>query len=173
MKKIIAAALLVVAGVFAVPAAAQAYVPSTAVSVSGSATAGSAVTVNIAARSFTAGETVRFAVTGEGRATLAAIETVTIDKTATASGAASVTVTLPQNARGTYSLTATGASSGNVATAALTVVAADRGAAGSNGLAFTGSTVPTLVIWGAAGALLLGVALMVVIGLQRRARNNA
>jgi hypothetical protein len=86
------------------------------------------------------------------------------------------TVTLPSNARGTYSLTATGLSSGQLATAALTVVAADAGSAavgGNDGLAFTGSTVPTLVIWGAAGAVLLGIALMVVLTLQRRARSNA
>jgi hypothetical protein len=75
-----------------------------------------------------------------------------------------------------HSLTATGVSSGSLATSALTVVAADAGSAavgGNDGLAFTGSTVPTLVIWGAAGAVLLGIALMVVLTLQRRARSNA
>ena len=177
MKKIIAAALLVVAGVFAGPAAAQAYVPSTNVTVQGTVAAGGTVNVTIVNGSFIAGENVSFAVTGEGRVTLAAIETTTLVKTADANGAARVAVTLPTTARGTYSLTATGLTSGNVAPAALTVVAADGSpVAGSNnagGLAFTGSTVPTLVIWAAAGALMLGIALMVVVTLQRRARNNA
>ncbi|MBD8727448.1 hypothetical protein [Frigoribacterium sp. CFBP 13707] len=177
MKKIIAAALLVVAGVFAGPAAAQAYVPSTNVTVQGTVAAGGTINVTIVNGSFIAGENVSFAVTGEGRVTLAAIETTTLVKTADANGAARVAVTLPTTARGSYALTATGLTSGNVATAALTVVAADgTPAAGSNnagGLAFTGSTVPTLVIWAAAGALMLGIALMVVVTLQRRARNNA
>jgi hypothetical protein len=178
MKKFVATALLVVVGLFAVPTAASAYAPSTNVTVSGAVVAGSPVAVGFAAGTFTPGETVSVAVTGEGRVTLAAIETVSITKTATNSGAASVTVTLPANARGTYSLTATGLSSGSLATSALTVVAADAGSAalgsnGTNGLAFTGTTVPTLVIWAAAGAVLLGIALMVVLTLQRRARNNA
>ncbi|KQN45612.1 hypothetical protein [Frigoribacterium sp. Leaf44] len=176
MKKFVATALLVVVGLFAVPTAASAYAPSTDVTVSGRVVAGQPVAVGFASGTFTPGETVSIAVTGEGRVTLAAIETVTITKAATASGAASVTVTLPANARGTYSLTATGVSSGSLATSALTVVAADAGSAavgGNDGLAFTGSTVPTLVIWGAAGAVLLGIALMVVLTLQRRARSNA
>jgi len=176
MKKFAATALLIVVGLFAVPTAASAYAPSTDTTVSGRVAPGQPVAVGFAEGTFTPGETVSVAVTGEGRVTLAAIETVTITKAATASGAASVTVTLPSNARGTYSLTATGLSSGQLATAALTVVAADAGSAavgGNDGLAFTGSTVPTLVIWGAAGAVLLGIALMVVLTLQRRARSNA
>jgi len=176
MKKFVATALLIVVGLFAVPTAASAYAPSTNVTVSGNAVAGSVVVVNFAGATFAPGETINIAVTGEGRVTLAAIETVSITKTASATGAATANVTLPANARGTYALTATGQTSGRVATAALTVVAADAGSAavgGNDGLAFTGSTVPTLVIWGAAGAVLLGIALMVVLTLQRRARSNA
>jgi hypothetical protein len=177
MKKIIAAALLVVAGVFAGPAAAQAYVPTTNVSVVGNVAPGGTIIVNVVNGTFIAGEQVSFAVTGEGSVTLAAIETTTLIKNANAEGGASVSVTLPTTARGSYALTATGLDSARVATATLTVVAADgRPVASSNnagGLAFTGSTVPTLVIWSAAGALMLGIALMVVVTLQRRARNNA
>ena len=179
MKKLIAAAALVVVGLFAVPTAANAagYVPASNVSVSGPVAPGAAATVGFAAGSFVANETVSISVTGEGAATIAAVQTVTATKTASANGALSFTVTLPTNARGTYSVTATGLSSGNVGTAALTVVPADAGASaignGTGGLAFTGSTTPTLVIWGAGGAVALGAALLAVMGLARRQRAEA
>lgn len=178
MKKIIAAAMLVVVGVFAAPAVANAagYVPSSDVAVSGPVTPGSTDSVGFAAGSFTPNESVTYSVTGEGRATLsAATATVSLTKTASASGAASVNVTLPQGATGTYSLTATGLTSGNVATAALTVVPADTASANGStgGLAFTGSTGAMLLLWSAGGAIALGVALMLVLALVRRQRSNA
>ena len=173
-KKTFAAIALAVLAVFAVPAAANAagYVPEANVTVSGAVVAGQSTDVNIADGSFTGGESVIVSVTGEGSATLSAFKaaTVSITKTATSAGAASVTVTLPTNATGTYTVTATGVTSQNVATASLTVTAAD---AGAGNLAATGFATPVVLIWAAGGALLLGLALVVVLTLVRRQRATA
>jgi hypothetical protein len=176
-KKTFAAIALTVLAVFAVPAAANAagYVPSSDVAVSGTATPGGTVTVAFET-GFTAGESVSFAVTGAGSATLAVFKsaTVSLTKTATASGAASVAVTLPAGATGTYTTTATGLTSGTVGTAAITVAAADSGAAASkSGLAETGYNAPMLLIWAAAGAVILGLALVFVLMFVRRQRATA
>ena len=181
-KKTLAAIVLSLVAVVAIPTAANAagYVPSGDVSVSGSATPGGTDTVSFGAGSFTGSENVSFSVTGNGTPTLSTFRaaTVTLTKQASASGAVSVNVTLPTNASGTYTLTATGLTSGNVGTASITVSPADSAVGGSssnsgNGLADTGSTVPMLLIWGAAGAIILGFALFFVRGLVRRQRARA
>lgn len=185
MKKIIAAVVLAAAAFVTVPSAANAagYVPASNVSVSGAAVSGGTATVSFAAGSFVANETVTVSVTGAGAVTLGALPITTVSKTYTASatGAAAVSVTLPQGASGTYSLTATGVTSGNVATSALTVVPADgtavvpAAAAGTNGngeLAFTGSTISMLAIWVAGGAVVLGGGLLLVRASVRRQRET-
>ena len=53
------------------------------------------------------------------------------------------------------------------------MVTADAGASADKGLAQTGYEAPVLLIWGAAGALLLGVALIVVLSIVRRQRATA
>jgi hypothetical protein len=187
-KKSLAAVALAVLAVFAVPAAANAagYVPVGNISVSGAVVPGGTVTVGFADGSFTPGESVSFTLTGENAAgaTLATFKAVvdsqSLVKTASDTGAVSLDVTLPTNASGTYTVTATGLTSGTVGTASLTVATADGAATGSNsgtgtdaatgGLASTGYSAPMLVIWGSAGALLLGVALVVVMGIVRRQR---
>lgn len=129
--------------------------------VNGNAVSGPA-TVAYPANSFLAGEQVIFTVTGSGTATLSVLRaaTVTFTKTADAvTGAVSVTVTLPANATGNYVLTAKGASSGFVQ-APVTL----------GELASTGFAVPQLLVWAAAGVLLLGLALVIV---QRAARRRA
>lgn len=178
ITKIATASALVLGALFVAPVAANAaeYVPASNVTVAGPVTPGGTDTVGFAAGSFTPGETVTFSVTGAGRASLAALaqQTVSLTKTASSTGSTSVKVTLPVGGSGTYSLTATGATSGNVATAALTVVPADSGSTAtdpSGSLAFTGSTVSMLVVWSAAGAVALGIAFMVVLALVRRQRN--
>ncbi|AMM20475.1 hypothetical protein AX769_10355 [Frondihabitans sp. PAMC 28766] len=177
ITKIATASALVLGAMFVAPAAANAagYVPSSNVTVSGAVVAGGTDTVGFASGSFDPGENVTFSVTGAGRVQLAALaqQTVTLTKAATSTGADSVSVTLPAGASGTYTLTATGATSGNVATAALSVVPADGTAASTSGaLAFTGSTVSMLVVWSAAGAVALGIAFMIVLALVRRQRTN-
>ena len=177
-KKISAIIALAFLALFAVPAAANAagYIASDNISVSGSATAGSAQTVAFDDGSFTPGETVTFAVTGVGFSTA----TITMNGTADAQGAVTFMFTLPADAIGSYSITATGAASGNVGSATITVVTADAGTAGTDtaeeidgGLASTGFEAPVLLIWGAAGALLLGVALVVVLNVVRRQKATA
>ena len=172
-KKTFAVIALAFLAIFAVPAAANAagYIAADSVSVSGSATAGSEQTVTFDDGSFAPGETVTFAVTGEGFATA----TITMTGTADAQGAVTFKFTLPADANGSYSITATGASLGNVGTATITVVTADAGTTGTDtaeeivgGLANTGYEAPVLLIWGAAGALLLGLALVLVLNVVRR-----
>ena len=176
VKKAFAVIALAILAIFAVPAAASAagYVPADNVSVVGTVSAGGTVAVNFSSGSFTGGEQVSFAVTGSGTVTLSVFKaaTVTLVKSATAGGAASVNVTLPVDATGSYTTTATGLSSGTVGTATLTVAAADSGSVGE-GLSGTGYDAPVLLIWGAAGSLLLGIALIVVLGVVRRQRAKA
>jgi len=175
--KMLAVAALAAGALLMGPTAAQAaYVPNDNISVNGLARAGAVLNVIFAPGSFT-GEDVSFAATGKGRAKLAVatvVETVTVVKEADASGAVSVDVTLPADASGTYTITATGLTSGTVGTAAITVAAADGGAAGSGDeLADTGASDSSmLLIWGASGVLLLGVALVVVMTTVRRQRSN-
>lgn len=182
MKKFIVAVVLAAAAMLATPAAANAagYVPSSNVTVQGRVVAGGTVTVDFATGSFLPNENVDISVTGAGAVTLGALPTTTVTevKKASATGALAVTVTFPQGASGTYTLTATGATSGNVGTASLTVVPADTAAtvgstSGTGTLAFTGSTVPMLLVWGAGGAAVLGGALVFVMGAVRRQRENA
>ncbi|MDJ0351053.1 sortase [Cryobacterium sp. PH29-G1] len=168
-KKSLATAALAVIAVFAFAPAANAvdYVADTLTTVSDSTPApGEAVTVAFAATAFGAGEAVTFSAEGTPAATLSVVKAAvsnTVTKTATAAGAVSVVVTVPTDATGAYTVTGTG-TSGTVGTAVLTVVAADAGApiAVDNGLATTGYNAPVLVIWGAAGVLVLGVALLLV-----------
>lgn len=174
-RNVFAMIALAILAVFAAPAAANAagYVPVGNVVVSGDVVAGGTVTVAFADTSFTPGEDVSFACTGSGTATLSAVKaaTTTLVKTASATGSVSVNVTLPVDATGTYTLTATGLTSGTVGTAALTVSTADSSASG--GLASTGFDAPMLLIWSAGGALLLGIALVVVLSMVRRQRATA
>jgi hypothetical protein len=169
-RRVFAAIALAVAAVFVAPLTAQAsgYVPADSISVSGTPLAGATVSVDFAAGAFTAGEAVTFAVDGAGTATLSAMRaaTVTLVKSATPAGAASVNVTLPADASGSYTTTATGQLSGAIGTATITVTAADAG----SGLAGTGYDAPVLLIWAGVGALVLGVALVVVLTLLRRQR---
>ena len=172
-KKTLAVIALAFLAIFAVPAAANAaaYVPTGNVSISGSSTAGSEQIVSFTDGSFTPGETVSFAVTGEGFAT----STMTLTGTANAQGGVTFEFTLPADANGSYSITATGATSGNVGAATVTVAAADAGTAvgTDDGLASTGYEAPVLLIWGAAGALLLGIALVLALSIARRQKATA
>ncbi|MFP7761475.1 hypothetical protein [Marisediminicola sp. LYQ85] len=180
------------AAVFMGPAAANAsieYPGEADVIVVGTPGPGETVVVDIEAGAFIAGEDVSFAVTGATAVTLAAAgqQTTTLVKTADADGGASVDVTLPADATGTYNISATGLESGQVESAALTVVAADAGAGAGAGagsgsgsgdsaddLAYTGAGDATmLLVWAGAGALLLGGALVVVMTTVRRQRANS
>jgi hypothetical protein len=183
LKKTLATAGIALAVIIATPFAANAATPYVAADntvVSDSTPApGQAVTVAFE-NSFLAGEGVRFSVTGEGAVTIAAVTTASVTKTATAAGNVSAVVTPPLNATGTYTVTATGLTSGTVGTAALTIVAANS-PAGNNGsavnnnagnLASTGGNLPVAAIWIASGVLVLGIVLVAVVGIRRRSLNN-
>jgi len=172
-KKAIAGAGIALALLIATPIAANAaatpYVAAENTIVSDSTPApGQPVTVTFE-ESFLAGEQVRFSVTGEGAVTIAAITTASVVKVANADGTTAAVVTPPANATGTYTVTATGLTSGTVGTAALTVVAIGADVpGGSVTLPFTGGTLPIAAIWIASGVLVLGVVLLSVVGIRRR-----
>ncbi|OII43516.1 hypothetical protein [Plantibacter sp. MMLR14_011] len=176
IKKITAVFALALAGLFIAPVAANAsYVPNAGITVSGSVTAGGTSTVSFGDGGFQPGETVSLALTGENAtgATLAAVDTQTIQKTASATGAVNLNVTLPTNATGSYTVTATGLTTGITGTATLTVTAAGSGSGSGgndNDLADTGFGAPAFVVWGAAGAVALGAALIAVLVMVRRQR---
>lgn len=178
IKKTLAILALAAVAVFAVPAAANAYVPPANITSPGSIAPGGTGTVSFADGSFTPGETVSFTLTGEdaASATLAAVvsavSSTSTTKTASASGSTSVAVTLPADASGTYTLTATGATSGNIASVAISAGAAGSGSTGSTGatggLPNTGAMDPTLGLWAGGGLLALGAAFVVVLTVVRR-----
>jgi hypothetical protein len=182
-KKIWAAILLVIAGVLVAPMAANAAYSSGSGVVSGNAVPGGTVSVAWADGTFGANDPVRVTVDGQGTVTIAAFKaaTVSAQKTADADGALAVSFTLPSDASGTYNVTATDLSNGNIGTATFTVGSAagngGSGAAGSSsgsGLADTGSTISILAFWFAGGIVLLGaafVAVRVIVRRQSRSSN--
>jgi len=177
MKKVLAAVALAILAIFAVPASAFAggYVPDSAISISGAVVPGGTVTVNIPANTYLSGETVQFAVTCPGTPTLAVFKagTATLNRAATASGAASVTVGLPTSPAGTCNCTATGLTSGNIVTWTLVVAAASSSTGSAGALPGTGYQLPAVLLWSAAGALLIGIAMLVVLVLARRRHAHA
>lgn len=193
LKKALAVLSFAVLAFVAAPSAANAagYVPNNNVTVTGDAVAGGTVTVNFAANSFAANESVAVSVSGNTAVTLSVVKAAVLTsftKQASSTGALSVNVTFPTNASGTYTLTATGLTSGNVGTASITIVPAVSGNLANTGttantsgnlantggnLANTGATLPMLMIWIGAGALILGVAIVGTLTFVRRQRRNA
>ena len=171
-KKTLAAVIIAVAAIFAMPVAANAagYTPVTAVVSDTTPAPGQSVTVSFPDGTFANNESVGIAVTGNSSATVAVVKAATVSTTkpASATGSLSFVVTLPADATGTYTVTATGLSSGIVGTAVLTVTPAAAG-----GLAATGANFPFLMVWTAGGALLLGIALLIVLTVVRRQRAAA
>lgn len=183
LKKTLATLAVVFAAVALAPAAANAYVPGGNVVVSGDGTPfapGESATVAYTDGSFVAGESVSFTISGEGSATLAAFRTVSSSssKTASATGSVEVVVTFPETADGNYTLTATGLTSGRVATVSLHVDGASAGAgstpgsagSSSDGLADTGLNLSAFAVWGGLGAVALGAAMLAVLVMVRRQR---
>ncbi|MBC7517328.1 MAG: hypothetical protein H7248_00325 [Microbacteriaceae bacterium] len=187
-KTTTAAISLVIVALLAVPTAAFAtdYVPAQNVTTSGPVVAGAPVDVAFAPGSFAGDESVRFVVVGDGPeaqlAVLKARSTASLTKQAHG-GAVTIKVTIPVGATGTYTTTATGVTSGRVATAALAVAPVDSAAStggkaldstGGKALASTGvSPITMLLMWAAGGVLLLGIALLIVRVAVRRQRAAA
>jgi LPXTG-motif cell wall-anchored protein len=172
----LAAVVIAVAAIVAAPAAANAYTPPTPTPTApstpqspGNTTIiiGGNVTLNFVFASF---EDVTFVLTGENAqgATLASVKTVVnskqIVKTADAEGDVAVTVTLPSNASGTYTLAAVGETSGAASPVTLTAVARAEA-----GLPATGVDSASLMgVWIGGGVLLLGGLAVTVFAVRRQ-----
>lgn len=176
LKSILAATALSAALVAAPVAAHAAYVPGASTAVSSAAVApGEAVVFTATEGHFAPLEDVTFTLTGtnasQGAIVLASANTLTETHAADEVGGHAVAITLPDNASGSYSLSAVGQTSGVTASHDIAVAAADSDDA-SEGLANTGANT-TAAFWFAGGLLALGAALVVVLNVVRRNRAQA
>ncbi|RXZ72218.1 hypothetical protein [Agromyces albus] len=164
-RKLVAAALLALAAVFAIPTVANAGEAGYTGDGPG------VVTVDV-------GETVSLTfsdlppntpstATADDAVTLSVLKASTASKPTSASGA--VTYTAMSTQAGTYTITVTAGQA--VATATLTVVPADSSSTG--GLPSTGYDFPIALLWGGVGAVILGGALVAVLTTVRRNRASA
>jgi hypothetical protein len=175
-RKFFAAIVLAAIAVFTVPTAAMAsgYVPPGDVSSSGGneSSPGEGTSITFSTGSFDNNETISVRATGDPVPTLGVIGTASHSYTASAIGGVTFRVTVPTNAtaNSVYTIIAVGDSSGNVGTYRITVVLADAAVADPGGIAFTGTNVSMLVVWGGAGLLALGAAMVIVFGVVRRQR---
>jgi len=177
ISKASAALAIAVAAVFAAPAVASAYTPDPPAVAPIIAPGG---TATVPFSGFAANEGVEFTLTGENAsgATLAfvafAVETKSVTKEANADGVASVDVTLPANASGSYELVATGLESDATASTTIKVAATGSGAGGEGGggvLQNTGFDGDALLgLWVGGGVLVLAGASIAVATSVRRAR---
>ncbi|MBT2518472.1 hypothetical protein J7E29_13590 [Streptomyces sp. ISL-90] len=163
-RKIVAAALLALAAVFAIPAVANAagYTgdgPGTVV-----VEAGEAVVLTFSDLPPSTPSTA----TADDAVTLSVLKAETASKPTTASGVVSYTAMATEP--GTYTITVTAGQA--VATATLTVVPAD-GTGSTGGLPSTGYDFPVVLLWGGVGAVILGGALVAVLTTVRRSRASA
>lgn len=183
ISKATAALVVAIAAVFAAPAVASAYTPTAPIP--SALVPGVPTPVAVPANTFIPGETVTFTLTGEGVGpdSLAfvafAVSSTTEVKTATADGGAAVTVTLPEDATGSYALTAVSESGASFAFPAVGVAAAaggngggtDDGGASGPALGNTGFDGDALLgLWVGGGVLVLAGASIAVATSVRRTR---
>lgn len=170
----IAAVVIAAFALVAAPAAANAYTPGAPdVAVAGTLTPGGTVTLSAVA--FDANTTVSFRVTGENGAgiTLGLIKTVVntspeFTATTNAAGNASVSVKLPANATGEYTVAVTGLKNGVSVTETSTFAVAAPAGGGSN-LPATGIDSGSLMgVWIGGGVLLLGGLAVTVFAVRRQ-----
>lgn len=178
ISKAAAALALAAAAVFAAPAVANAYTP---VPVDGEVTLTPGAPATIGFTGFNPNEGVTFTLTGENAAgatlaliTAASDDVQSITKEADEDGDASVTVTLPENASGDYTLTAVGDESGTAAEPVEISVAATGGDDDGGVLTPTGFDGDQLLgIWVGGGVLVLAGASIAVATSVRRSRQAA
>lgn len=164
LSQAIAASVLAAGLLFAAPAVAQAYTPTGPNTTTITITAGGTYDFS----GFTAGADVTFTLVGENAAgaslayaKLAVNSSSPVTKTASETGVATVSVTLPSNASGSYELSATG-------------TRASSEAGGSSTLPSTGGDSDSLLgIWIGGGALVLAGATIAVGASVRRGRQQA
>ena len=167
-KKIFAAGLLAALALFAVPTAAQAADygdggPGTDNNDSAVIVAGQPVSFSLGG--FLPGEPTT--ASAPDAVTLGSLKVVTT-ASRPAGNTGTVTYTASATQPGSYTISV--ASATNVAVFTLVVVPADSASGnGSNGgLPNTGLETPMLIVWGASGALILGLALVFVLNVVRR-----
>ncbi len=175
IKKVLAGLAIAAAALFVAPAAAQAYIPTG--DITGPATVGAGGSGTFSFNGYDPNEQVSFTLTGENGAgaslgsVVAAVSSANIVKGTDGSGAVSVTVTLPSNATGAYTLTGTGLSSGAIGSIVFSAGSSTGGSAtggSTGGLPNTGATIPTLGLWAGGGLLALGAAFVIVLTIVRR-----
>ena len=167
LKKSLAVGLLAVLAIFSVPTAANAAPYGDDGSGPGTVVITPGAPVSLAFSGFQPGEAT--VASAPDAVTLGAIKVVTTaSRPAAADG--SVVYTASATQPGSYTITVTSAT--NISTGVLTVVPADSGSgSGSNAngnLPNTGFETPMLIVWGASGALILGLALVFVLNVVRR-----
>lgn len=182
ISKAAAALAVAIAAVFAAPAVASAYTPTPAGPETITITPGGTVPVQFTG--FEPGEQVTFTLTGEGVGpdNLAfvsfAVTSTSVTKDASEDGAATATVTLPDDATGTYTLAAVGSESGAAEPVTIALAApaggdggTDDGSAGGPALGDTGFDGDALLgLWVGGGVLVLAGASIAVATSVRRTR---
>jgi hypothetical protein len=185
-RKLIAGLVLAVVATFTVPVAANAttYVPGSGCTVSPSTLkAGETGTLRCEPGTYGASESVDYVVEGESGAdaTLASFRSgassASIVKLAGPDGSSTLSVTVPADATGAYTITGTGAKTSSTATAALTVLPADASIASttdaaSNPIAPAGLNIAMLLIWIGLGILALGLLGLLLLAALRRRRQQ-
>ena len=171
LKKIFAASVLAALTIFAVPTMAQAADYGSGGDNGGTIVVAPGQPATLSFDGFAPGEATT--ASAPDAVTLGALKVVsTASKPAGANGAVSYTASATQP--GSYTITVSSAS--NIATATFVVTPADSPAgtgsgSGSNAdgsLPNTGFETPMLIVWGASGALILGLALVFVLNVVRR-----
>ncbi|MDQ1129371.1 LPXTG cell wall anchor domain-containing protein [Microbacterium sp. SORGH_AS_0888] len=161
----LAAVAVAIVALVAAPAAAFAYTP---VAPGGTITVAPGTPTTVGISGFQDSETVTFTIDGPTSATLALVKTIVSGPTspkAVSGGTAQVTVTLPSNASGTYTLTGTGTASGAKSVAVTP--------SGNGTLPATGVDSASLMgVWVGGGVLLLGGLAVTVFAVRRQRQDS-
>jgi hypothetical protein len=170
-KKLLAALIVGAAIALAAPAAANAvpYTHGGDCSIAPSTVAaGGTSTMTCASGTFKPSEGVQYVVSGKD----AGKATVVSDPTANSLGGSQLQITVPSDATGAYTVTATGSASQAASAVTVTVLPADVPAStsstASTGLASTGSTIGWYVAWIGGALVVLGLIVLSLIAAARR-----
>ncbi len=184
-RKLLATLLLVVAATLAAPMTANAapYTSGGGCTVGPSTvTGGQTAALDCVPGTFGPSEDVGYVVSGQNGADThlasfaTSVSAAHVVKAAGPDGSATLLVTVPKSANGSYEITGTGSTTHSVSTATVTVVPADDPASSGSstssnsgsGLAATGSVVSTSLIFGGIALLLAGLVTIITVAVRRR-----
>ena len=185
-RKLLATLLLVVAGTFAAPLAANAddYTSDGGCSISPTTVrGGESATLTCVPGTFDDSEGVMYVVSGQNGADthLASFRTSTstarVVKSSAPDGSATLRITVPLDASGAYAVTGTGETSHVVTTSTITVIPADDPASSTStstssgsgtGLADTGSIISLSLVTLVVGLALAGIIVVIIVAVRRR-----